>query len=257
MLDIILLAYNNLDITFRALASIALFKPRGSRIILVDNGSTDAVPTLAEAVKSTGGIYVRVEPNAGPYRGVNAGLRASTAEYLAIVCNDIVVLPGALDEMLLIAQGGRFPYVGATGLLGPEFNFADVQFRRAMLDGGSPRGVIPGVCFSCCVFSRSVLDSVGSFDERFGITFGDTDWEQRLQDSGVTPVLATHAYVYHGHGVTRKRGGLEADLIKDTADHCAFLEKWGDRADVCAKHPLEAPDSKRAAQERSHAQGER
>lgn len=258
-LDIIIPAFNNPDITSRCLSALSLFAPKGSRTILVDNGSVDAVKDLKAQVEAMGGTYLRLDPNCGPYGAVNAGLDIATADKVAIVCNDIVVLPGTLQVMADLVSD-QTPYIGATGILAQEFNFYDIMLRAALQGGFNRTLLYSGVCFSCFVAQRSLFGSesgVGRFDERFGITFGDTDWEQRYEDSGRPALLAANALVFHGHGVSRKRGGIEADIRNDLRDYNAFVEKWKDRPDVLAKHPRESEEQKRAALNTFWQQGER
>lgn len=248
-LDIIIPAYNNIDITFRCLAALRLFAPQGTHVILVDNGSRDnpkdAVHTLKASVESMGGTYLRLDPNRGPYGAVNAGYAHTKSDVIGVVCNDVVVLPGTLYTLLDAVHQG-LPCVGASEVLMPDFNYTGVM-SWAGVSGrlNAPAIQITRHYFSCFLAHRSLYDHVGLYDERFGLTFGDTDHEQRILDAGIQPVCLLNALVYHGHGTGRKRGGIDADIETDLKDHRAFLEKWKDRPDVLAKHPIETAERKK------------
>lgn len=257
VLDIIIPAYNNLDITFRCLAALRMFAPPDTHVILVDNGSQDPIHTLKESVESMGGTYLRLDPNRGPYGAVNAGIALTKSDVIGVVCNDVVVLPGTMRLLLRHIQTGR-EYVGATGIVEPHFDY-DGCLARAAISGRLNQTLLyDGFHFSCFLARRSLYDLVGLYDERFGLTYGDTDHEQRIRDAGIQPVQVSNALVYHGHGTGRKRGGLDADISADSRDHDAFLAKWADRLDVIEQHPPEDPARKRAFLESiGWAQGER
>lgn len=243
--DIIIPAYNNLDITFRCVAALRMFAPRGTHVILVDNGSQDPIHTLKESVESLDGTYLRLDPNRGPYGAVNAGLALARSNVIGVVCNDVVVLPGAIQNMLDgIASGAQ--YVGATGIIRPVFDFGDCQAHAAVGGLLNSMRAYRGFYFSCFLATRALYETAGVYDERFGLTYGDTDHEQRIQDAGIQPMRLFNAVVYHGHGVGRKRGGIDADLANDRRDYEAFVEKWRDRPDVLAKHRPQTDADKRA-----------
>lgn len=244
VVDIIIPAYNNLDITFRCLAALKLFAPAGTHVILVDNGSQDPLPTLKEAVESMGGTYLRLDPNRGPYGAVNAGLALTKSDVIGVVCNDVVVLPGTIQTMLA-AVSPEHPYIGASGSPAGEFDYYDYMAVAAVTGRFQQRRLFVEACFSCFLAHRSLYDRVGLYDVRFGLTFGDTDHEQRIRDAGIQPLCLVNAVIYHGHGTGRKRGGLENDLKNDLRDHQAFHDKWKDRPDVLARHPLETAERKR------------
>lgn len=258
MIDIIVPAYGHPDITFRCLAAIEMFAPKDHRVVLVDNGSEDAVQAFKDLMAARGHTYIRLEPNRGPYGAVNAALKVATAEFVAVVCNDIALLPGSMQAMLELCTEDR-PYIGATGILAGAFDFYRCMTEASCRGLFNHRALYPGPCFSCFVAKRSLFseDHVGLFDERFGLTFGDTDHEQRCADAGVPLLLASHALVFHGHGTTRRRGGLDADLKNDMRDYNAFVDKYRNRPDVLAKHPRETEEQKRTATAHFWKDGER
>jgi GT2 family glycosyltransferase len=248
-LDLIIPAYNNLDITFRCVAAIKVFAPREAHTILVDNGSRDtprdAVHTLKESVESIGGTYLRLDPNRGPYGAVNAGIALAKSDVIGVVCNDVVVLPGTIQAMFALVSPER-PYIGATSIPYGEFDYTG-YLSTAVLTGMIQLPIARrGFHFSCFLAHRSLYDRVGLYDDQFGLTFGDTDHEQRIADAGITPLCVSSALVYHGHGVGRKRGGIDADLRNDLRDYASFVEKWKDRPDVLERHPREDAEAKRA-----------
>ena len=250
LLDIIVPAYNNPDITARCLAALLLFKPPGSRIIYVNNGSEDrAMADLAGMVQASGGLYHEIAVNRGPYVAVNEALGLGDSMLVGVVCNDVVVLPNTLAALVSSLRPElAVPVVGAAEAPGVDGWSFDATVRAAQAAGlGKPEMVAQQGFFSCFLGFRSVFhpDSVGPFDEDYFVTFGDADWEERYRDAGLIYGKAHHAVVYHGRSTTRKRLGVDVDVQNDRADHDTFKKKWANRPDVLARHGGDPPDAVR------------
>jgi GT2 family glycosyltransferase len=237
--DIIIPAYKNLDISSRAFFGCLMNRPSPEdRILFVDNGSEGALDPLKPIVEAHGQEWIHIEDNVGPYGAVNAGLAQAGDGVIAVVCNDVVPLPFSLARMAG-ALTDKTPVIGACEIQTSPYNtdalIAEAEDRGFYRD----EGLRPGVFFSCFVTTRNIYQLVGEFDTRFRLTFGDTDWEQRLADHSAPYMIHSGAPVYHGSSVTRKRLGLEEDMRVDIGDHIAFREKWHHRTDVLARHPME------------------
>lgn len=250
LLDIIVPAYNNPDITARCLSGVFVTAPKGTRVILVNNGSTDErVADLRHYVAAMGGVYIGLPVNCGPYGAVNAGLAARAADPApkwGVVCNDAVPLPGAFHNLLANVADDRYPYLAALEVQ-DSAGFDLVRLEAGLSKANLPNGVLPGKpFFTCFVATQALLEAVGGFDERFKLTYGDTDWEQRATDVLGKPLhTLCSAPCYHGASVTRKRLGIEEDVRVDCADQQAFLDKWADRPDIMARHRKEDVDFKK------------
>lgn len=249
-LDVVIPAFNNLDLTARAVVSVLYCEPQ-ARVILVDNGSEDAdLSVLRPFLEARGHVFVRLDANKGPYAAANAGIKHVVTDTFAVMCNDCALLPGALRRMAS-ALSDKMPYLCAREVQDRAFDPAlligsaeiPLAAKAAQMSGQ------PGVFFTCFTVKKAFFDAVGGFDERFKLTFGDTDWEQRANDllsaTGGFLTQTETVVVFHGGSVTRKRLGVEADLAVDVKDHEAFLGKWKTRPDVLAKHPKENVDGKR------------
>lgn len=250
-IDIIVIAYNNLDLTTKCLASIEMFAPREHHTILVDNGSTDATPALGRALEAQGHTYVRLDPNGGPYVAANAGLDRCETDLVALLCNDVALYPNSLQYLMAAVDDTR-PIIGAVEFC--EGGYYDVGRAVHAIETvyGLRRtpALSPGVFFSCFVAQRRLFEAdtagaVGRFDPAYRLTYGDTDWEQRLADLGLPYYRATHAPVFHGQSVTRKRMGIDASVAVDVDDYKTFAKKWAERPDVLAKHPPENVEGKK------------
>jgi len=77
------------------------------------------------------------------------------------------------------------------------------------------------VTAACMMIRRDVFDKVNGFDEKFVVSFGDTDICQRVKQEGYQIVYCPYSKLYHAEGSTR---GSKYPL----ADEIEFLNRWED-----------------------------
>jgi GT2 family glycosyltransferase len=171
-----------------------------ARILVFDNGSR-----LPVAQRVPGVEVLRSETNLGFAGGANAAFRETTAPYVALVNNDVVLHAGwlvavveALDRDARLAAAQTL-ICSPDGLIdGAGIDVSDGTFRQIGhgLAVGSPLAVAWGVSATAVLYRRS---GVGDrlFDERFFAYYEDVELCARLRAAGwrtaVLPmVLATH-----------------------------------------------------------------
>lgn len=270
-IDIVIPAYNSVDLTWRCIQHVCLFPPgefypfepdrscritpETPRIILVDNASIDDTPLLGEWLKARGHTYVRNEKNLGPYAAWNQGWRAARPDNRVVFLNnDVSVMPGCLTALC----ESPFAYTCVSEVIGayraPELlAYTDGIIKQR---GQEPR-YREGYLHSCFAVDRDVLEMLGGFDEHFFLTYGDTDFLIRAKEVGVTARVDTKAIVHHGVSMTRRREfGTAHDATLDHADHRVFEVKYVNRPDILAEHPW--PGIARSHEDRrvSWAEGE-
>lgn len=166
-----------------------------ARVIVFDNGSR--VPTAHATARS--------ETNLGFAGGANAALKLSTAPYVALVNNDVVLQPDWLacvrdaldrDEHLAAVQTIIRRPDGAID--GAGIDISDGTFRQIGHGRpvGSPLSVAWGVSATATLYRRAALGG-RMFDERLFAYYEDVELSARLRESGwrtaVLPVVkATH-----------------------------------------------------------------
>lgn len=180
-------------------------------LLLVDNGSTDG------SLNFVAGNFpevraISLEENRGFSGAVNAGIRASQAEFVALLNNDTEQDPGWLSSLVRAAEA--HPEAGS-------FASKLVDFHdRAVLDGAGDalrRGGLPyrighgerdrgqydtpthvfGACAAAALYRRELLDGVGLFDENFFAYCEDADLSFRAQLAGYRCLYVPDAVVYH------------------------------------------------------------
>lgn len=179
--------------------------------ILVDNGSTDGSVEFVERNFPEVNV-LRMGANRGFSSAVNAGARASTAEYVALLNNDTEQDPEWLAALVRSADAHPEAALFASKLV-------DFQDRR-MLDGagdalrlgGLPYrlghgerdrgqfdtpGYVFGACAAAALYRREMLDEIGLFDEDFVSYCEDGDLSFRAQLAGYRCLYVPGAVVYH------------------------------------------------------------
>ncbi len=245
--SLIVLAWNQWELTRRCLDSLLATALDEVQLIVVDNGSTDAT------VEGIGAYldrldYVRLATNLGFVRGMNAGIAAARAD------NDVVLLNNDL-EFIQHDWLGRLrdaAYASAdTGivgcrLLGPSpddlvfhvggFIEPDGLWGQQTESGQQERDVsqfpytrrVQGIAFALAYIRRDCIARIGVLDEIFHSYFEDTDYCLRAADAGIASVVAGAVTLrHHQHGSTRDDGGFRARLW--TQSRAAFAARWQQR----------------------------
>jgi hypothetical protein len=113
------------------------------------------------------------------YRMWNAGVGMSSGDYIAILNDDITILPGTLPMMASILEAQP-----RLGIVYPD--------QHAPLEGGLPEKVqiqltegsarVGGMTGFCFMFRRGLMIP---FDERFNWWFGDDQFEHDVRAEGL------------------------------------------------------------------------
>lgn len=198
MIDVIVLDLDGGAMLDDCLASIRA-QSVAANVIVFDNGSR--TPTTHATARS--------ETNLGFAGGANAALRHSSAPYVALVNNDVVLEPewlahvrAALDrdpQLAAVQTINRRP-PGEEGIRidGAGIDISDGTFRQIGHGAaiGSPLAVAWGVSATATLYRRSAIGE-RFFDERLFAYYEDVELCARLRATGwrtaVLPVVAaTH-----------------------------------------------------------------
>jgi GT2 family glycosyltransferase len=183
-----------------------------SRVIVVDNGSTDN--SLQEAARF-GAESIAFRENRGFAPAVNAGITASATDWVAILNNDVDLDPHWLERLIAAAESTGASY--ATGktlqLSSPELldGCFDLLSRSGLAwraGYGCPAAQysepmrIRCAPFTALILRRGLFASVGPLDERFGSYLEDVDFGLRCALSGAWGVYEPSAIARHEGSAT-------------------------------------------------------
>jgi GT2 family glycosyltransferase len=210
--SIILVLYNQAELTFGCLSSIAecLGSHEGIEVVILDNGSTDATSALLGRV--TGARLIFSPENLHFLRGVNRAARDVRGRNILLLNNDAQILPGTLQAALRTLHSDR--NIGAVGgrIILPD---GTLQEAGSILwnDGsaaGYGRGRAPGepefdfrrdvdYCSGAFLLTpREVFERLGGFDERYiPAYYEETDYCVRLYKAGLRVVFDPDVVVIH------------------------------------------------------------
>jgi GT2 family glycosyltransferase len=229
-ITVVIPVFNQCHLTERCLESVFRNSSQVDTIHVIDNASTD---TTAEVLKrwqlqfQAQGISFEIhsnEINQGFGRACNIGIRAAQTDYVAVLNNDTWLMPNWDHALLQSIQLLRADMVGPFYDETPFNSSTQEQRAQSFIEkntGQFRREFVSILIF----FKRSSLDHVGHFDERFFVTYEDTDLKHRMDQSKMTYYMVGNCYIWHHSKGTRSNQNLPSNYEKE--GHRLFLEKWG------------------------------
>ncbi len=239
LVSIVTLSWNAPQFTKLALASIAQHTREPYEVIVVDNGSG---PDTLEMLAQIDDPHVRViynKTNRGFGGGNNDGIARARGDYVVVLNNDVVVTDGWLDALLEPFE--RIPNLGVTAprsnkIVGDQ-EVVDAEYasleematyaaqRRERFAG---RGFLTDRAIGFCLcMSRTVIDEVGGFDERFAVgNFEDDDICMRVRAAGYHIYVCDDSFIHHFGSQSFIANKVDY-MATMQANWSKFAEKWG------------------------------
>ncbi|MDQ6779233.1 MAG: glycosyltransferase [Actinomycetota bacterium] len=194
-------------------------------VVVIEDGSGPETRAVIAAEANRPGLTVRTvrhERPRGPGAGRNSGWRAARAPVVAFTDDDCVADREWLTSALAICAGVPGAIVqGRTEPDPTELIHDGVLSRTIRVDRLGPHYE------TCNIFyPRDLLESLGGFDEGFGLAPGgeDTDLAWRAIESGRPTVFAPAAVVFHAVQPLGMRGMLRvaarwSGVVRQFSDH--------------------------------------
>jgi GT2 family glycosyltransferase len=214
----VILNWNRAGLTRIAAESV---REQVDAVYLVDNGSATAdAAAVAKLAAELGGKLVPLDENRGYAGGNNAGIMAAIEcgfDAILVLNNDVVVTPGAVGP--LVQRLEESPRLGACAPLVISHDTGNLFHSHCELDltNGSfgwqdygrplaevsheprPTGYVSG---EAVLMRTEAIRECGAFDERFFLTFEDTEWSARVRRAGWTLEAVPASTVVHHHKAT-------------------------------------------------------
>jgi glycosyltransferase involved in cell wall biosynthesis len=186
--DVIIPVYNAASTLEDAVGSIQRQTYRAIRIVLIDDGSTDATPTLlAKIAAEDSRVLVLRQENAGIVDALNRGWKACDAPLIARHDADDIAAPDRLAKQVafleanpeVIAVSGAFRHITPAG------ETTDTILPLPALSGADPKWVParePYLIHPFLMLRRAAIEAVGGY--RYVYHAEDSDLYWRLQERG-------------------------------------------------------------------------
>lgn len=239
--SIVVLTYNNLELTRACLDSLARFTdPQLCETIVVDNASTDGTQDFLQrwAAGGHGRRLILNENNRGFAAGNNQGLAVAQGDYLVLLNNDTEVTQGWLTTLMNhLRSNSDIGIVGpVTDNIGNEARIAlrytsveemQGKARSYTLAHMGERLPIRTLAFFCVMIPREVYQRVGPLDESYGLGFfEDDDYCRRIERAGWRIACAEDVFVRHHLSASfGKLGKGRRDLLE--RNRKIYEAKWG------------------------------
>ena len=231
-LSIIIVSWNVCEDVLRCLESIYSCPPSESyEIILVDNASADdTVPCVHERFPEV--KLIENAENLGFAAANNRGLEKAAAEYVFFLNPDTIVLPDALDKLIVFM--GQHPEIGLCGpqILNPDYSiqrsvrrfptfkaiasrftilkylrlFREDFHRWTMRDFDHKERITADQLMGAAIMARAdIIRKIKSFDERFFMYYEEVDLCYRVKKIGLEVVFFPESAIIHLGGSSAKQ----------------------------------------------------
>jgi glycosyltransferase involved in cell wall biosynthesis len=220
-ITVVIPVYNGALYLAEAVESVRRQSQPVGRIILVDDGSTDATPEIAAAMVRDGRDppvqYVR-QDNAGPAAAMNHGVALAESGLLAFQSADDIWMPEKIAwQMRTLEDGADLVFGHMHNFISPELDAATAATLQC------PPEPMPGHNAGTMLTRLATFRTVGPLNERFRI--GEFfDWYSRANDLGLRSVMLPQVVTMrrlHGknHSLSRKKEAVGyADVLKAMLD---------------------------------------
>jgi len=172
--------------------------------------------------------------NLGFTKANNAGMAKGTAEYIWLLNQDAIVLPGAMEGLVRRLQSR--PKVGIAGSMQLDYSNQDLIRHggtiRAFPAGAHKGGYLSmGHCrfpekqtwvnYASVMFKREMVNQIGPMDESMYLVYSDSDYCYFARSKGWECWFEPESRVLHKlNASTKVTDWHQKDMI-------AFMKKWG------------------------------
>lgn len=234
--DIIVLTWNQLDIIKQFVESYLENTSELSRLIIIDNGSSDGTPEYLSSLTDTDKVFFKVvlnTENRGFVGGMNQGIELSSASYVCLANNDLIFTKGWLKKIVAVFESNE-----KIGIINPNSNNLNnfpakgqsyQEYANELYEEYQNEFWEMPFCIGFCMFiRRKVIDEIGGLSKDFyPMFFEDTDYSLMASRKGFLIGVAKGAYVWHiEHACFKNMGKNRIRYFENS--RLAFKKKWGE-----------------------------
>jgi N-acetylglucosaminyl-diphospho-decaprenol L-rhamnosyltransferase len=225
MTSVVIPVFNQLHYTQGCLEGLRRTVPAETKIVIVNNGSTDGTSDFLR--QQQGITVIDNKENRGCAASWNQGIKVFPAEWTVILNNDVLLPAGWLDALLSSAKELQCQVI-SPGIREGEMNYDLEAYAREFVTrmaGVARHDVATGICF---MVHRTVFERAGEFDENFRIgQFEDSDFFLRARLAGFRLATTGRSFIHHFGSMTQK--SLRADKKVrpyESENRAYFRKKW-------------------------------
>lgn len=229
-ISVVVPVFNQAHLTERCLGSLLDNSILVREVVVIDNNSRDSTPAVLKefqnrfAEKGWSMQIISNLGNVGFGRACNQGIRTSSGAFVVILNNDTWLMPG-WDEVLVrrideLKADMIAPYYDET-----PFDEAATPIQAKKFVARNRNRYSRDWVSILMFFRRETLDEIGLFDERFFVTYEDTDLRERMDRAGKNYFQVGDCYIWHFSKGTRDSQKLPSNYEQDGLR--LFIEKWG------------------------------
>ena len=188
--------YNGAGWVARTVDSLRRQTRPPDELLVIDDGSTDGSPALAQAA---GARVIRHAGNRGLAAARNTALAAASGAILVFIDVDAWADPGLIETLLHGFAAPDVAGVGGQGIEAHRVTRADDWRARhgQQWHGSRPSAAAPFLYGLCAAYRRDALYAVGGFDTTLRTNAEDVEIGLRLRRAGWRLVYTPDARVYH------------------------------------------------------------
>jgi len=224
--------YNQVDYTRQCIDSMLHHGDDLSRVVVIDNGSTDETRDYLQSLNLGGRIFNN--SNLGCGVAWNQGALAFQAEWTIIMNNDVIVSPGWIENLIGTAERNNLKVISPSLIEGPldyDFKSFAVDASRKMKDSirlGTQHAV-------CLAIHESVWMDIGYFQPIPKLLgYEDTMFFQELAKARITTGMTGASWLHHYGSITqsamkKERGLAEKDGLGYRYNYRLLQQSWLER----------------------------
>ena len=218
LVSIVLPTYNGVRFLRDSIASCLAQSYRNLELIVVDDGSSADVRSVALGFSDERIRYVRHQTNRGIAEGLNTGFRASGGRFLTWTSDDNLFAPDAIETMVrFLRRNPDVAFVFASSYkIDESGKVAAIEIIRPEPQAWLPIANRVGACF---LYTREVFEAVGDYDARAFLA-EDYDYWLRIGQRFRMQRLLKPLYFYRWHDesltgkYTPEKVGQQVDFVR-------------------------------------------
>jgi glycosyltransferase involved in cell wall biosynthesis len=238
---VVIPVFNGANTVARAIDSVLSQRFDGPvEVVAVNDGSNDG--SGAALAKYEGRIRILNQPNRGPAYARNAGVKCSTAEYIAFLDADDAFMPGKLFQTVPILASdshAAMAYHDAIALNRDGRQIASTCISPEKAHPPSMNEMLSQlwpIITSTVVIQRRIFDACGGFSEEFKFGYEDPDLWIRAREYGhfiyVPEPLSYYTLI------EQRAERMEKYLISRAVFFRRLHERYGEAAEGLIRHTV-------------------